>query len=58
MKRQGFTRAEVVSVLAVTGILAAVLLPTFAQGGDEAREQQNAARRTCQSNLKLVALRY
>jgi prepilin-type N-terminal cleavage/methylation domain-containing protein/prepilin-type processing-associated H-X9-DG protein len=49
-KRSGFTLVEVLVVLAVIVILAAVLYPVFAQARDAAR------RASCLSNLRQLAL--
>jgi prepilin-type N-terminal cleavage/methylation domain-containing protein/prepilin-type processing-associated H-X9-DG protein len=48
--RSGFTLIEILVVLAVIGILAAILFPVFA------RARENARRASCQSNLKQIGL--
>jgi prepilin-type N-terminal cleavage/methylation domain-containing protein/prepilin-type processing-associated H-X9-DG protein len=50
LRRHGFTLIELLVVIAVITILAAILLPVFAQARDAAR------RANCISNLKQIAL--
>jgi prepilin-type N-terminal cleavage/methylation domain-containing protein/prepilin-type processing-associated H-X9-DG protein len=53
MQRQGlrgFTLIELLIVIAIIGILAAILFPVFA------RARENARRSSCQSNLKQLSL--
>ena len=47
---KGFTLIELLIVVAVIGILAALLFPVFA------RVRENARRASCQSNLKQLGL--
>jgi prepilin-type N-terminal cleavage/methylation domain-containing protein/prepilin-type processing-associated H-X9-DG protein len=49
-KNEGFTLIEVLIVIAIISILAAILFPVFA------RARENARRASCQSNLKQIAL--
>ena len=51
MKRRGFTLWEVVAVLAVIVIAAAILYPVFARW-----EHKGGNRVSCQSNLKQIGL--
>jgi len=48
--RRGFTLIEILVVIAIIVILAAILFPVFA------RARENARRASCQSNLKQIAL--
>lgn len=50
MKQKGFTLIELLIVIAIIGIMAAILFPVFA------RARENARRSSCQSNLKQIAL--
>src|SRR3954465_124410 len=48
MKKRGFTRIELLVIIAIIAILAAILFPVFASARESARKA------TCQSNLKQI----
>jgi prepilin-type N-terminal cleavage/methylation domain-containing protein/prepilin-type processing-associated H-X9-DG protein len=50
MGRRGFTLIELLIVIAVIGILAAILFPVFA------RARENARRASCMSNMKQIGM--
>ncbi len=50
--RNGFTRAEVLAMVAVAGVLIAVLLPVLLPKSGQDREKANLAR--CKENLRLI----
>jgi prepilin-type N-terminal cleavage/methylation domain-containing protein/prepilin-type processing-associated H-X9-DG protein len=50
MKRSGFTLVELLTVVAIIAVLAAILFPVFA------RARESARRASCQSNLKQIGL--
>lgn len=52
MKRRGFTMVEMLIVVAILALLAALLLPAIA------RARQGAYRATCQSNLRQLGLAF
>ena len=50
MRKRGFTLVELLTVVAIIAVLAAILFPVFA------RARENARRASCQSNLKQIGL--
>jgi prepilin-type processing-associated H-X9-DG protein len=55
MQRCGFSRIEVLLVVAVTGVVAAMLLPVLAQNADDAmRERESSLREQCILNLSQI----
>jgi prepilin-type N-terminal cleavage/methylation domain-containing protein/prepilin-type processing-associated H-X9-DG protein len=50
--RRGFTLIEILVVIAIIALLAAILFPVFA------RARENARRASCQSNLKQIGIAY
>ncbi len=48
MKKRGFTLVEIMIVVAIIGLLAAIAIPSFAKIRSESRKQ------TCANNLRLI----
>lgn len=48
MKKRGFTLVEIMIVVAIIGLLAAIAIPSFAKIRTESRKQ------TCANNLRLI----
>ena len=48
MRRKGFTLVEIMIVVAIIGMLAAIAIPSFMKSRSEARKS------TCVNNLRLI----